>query len=98
MAKYLVLWELDMSRAPVDPKERAAAWGMMVDVVKQDLKEGKDTDWGCFVGEARGYAISERSEVDLMKDLQRFYPFITFKTYSVVSIDQLAEVVKAVTG
>ena len=95
MPKYLVTWELNSEKAPVDAKERAAAWLAMTDIIKQDLKEGKDTDWGCFVGQTRGYAITEQSEIDLMKDLQRFFPLITFETHQVVSIDDIAELAKS---
>jgi len=97
MPKYLVLWEVDATRAPIDAKERGAMWSMMVDQVKQDLKEGREEDWGCFVGETRGYAIDERSEVELAEDLQRFYPFLRFEVHQVMSIDEIAEVAKSLT-
>ncbi len=97
MPKYLVLWEVDPSMVSVDPKERGALWVGMTDSVKQDIKEGKMSDWGCFVGETSGYSVGEQSEVDLAKDLQRFYPFLTFKVFQVMSIDQIAEVAKSLT-
>ena len=97
MGKYLRLWELNDSLAPVDAKERGAAWSAMVETVKQDLAEGRDTDWGCFVGETKGYAVSEQDEVSIGKDLQRFYPYITFKTFPVMTIDQIAEVARSLT-
>ena len=97
MAKYLVLWELNRSLAPVDPKERGAAWLVMTEMIKQDLAEGKDTDWGCFVGETKGYAITEEDEVTVMKDLQRFFPLVTFEVKPVATVDQIAEVAKSLT-
>jgi len=97
MPKYLVLWEVDPTRAPADAKERGAMWSMMVDQVKQDLAEGREEDWGCFVGETRGYTIDERSEVELAEDLQRFYPFLSFEVHQVMSIDEIAEVAKSLT-
>jgi hypothetical protein len=72
-------------------------WSMMADQVKQDLKEHKEEDWGCFVGETSGYSISERSEIDIAKDLQRFYPFVSFKVRQVVSVDVVAEIAKSLT-
>ena len=95
MPKYLISWELDNNRAPVDPKERAQSWLLMTDIIKQDLKEGKDSDWGCFVGQPKGYAISEQSELDIIKDLQRFYPLVKFEVHQVVSADDIATVAKS---
>ena len=95
MPKYLVMWELDTDKAPVDSKERAQAWLMMAEIIKQDLKEGKDSDWGCFVGQTRGYAITEQSEIDVMKDLQRFFPLVKFETHQVVSVDDIATLAKS---
>ena len=98
MGKYLVLWELNNSLAPVDAKERGAMWLAMAETVKQDLAEGKDTDWGCFVGETKGYAITEQvDEVTVMKDLQRFFPYITFKTHPIGTVDQIAELALSLT-
>ena len=97
MPKYFMTWEVDPTRVPTDAKERGAMWSMMLETVKQDIKEGREEDWGCFAGEASGYAISERSEIDLAKDLQRFYPFVTFKVHQVMSVDEMAEVAKSMT-
>jgi len=69
----------------------------MVDMIKQDLAEGREEDWGNFVGETRGYTIAERSEVDIAKDLQRFYPMVKFEVHQVASVDQVAELAKSLT-
>jgi hypothetical protein len=95
MPKYFMTWEVDPTRVPTDAKERGAMWSMMTEQVKQDLAENKEEDWGCFVGETSGYSISERSEIDLAKDLQRFYPFVTFKVHQVMSVDEVAELAKS---
>lgn len=98
MPKYFMLWEVDPSAMPADPKERGALWLGMTEMVKQDIKEGRTSDWGCFVGETNGYAVGEQSEIDLAKDLQRFYPAITFRVFQVMSVDQIAEVAKSLTA
>ena len=95
MPKYLITWEVDPTRVPADSKERGAMWSMMTDQVKQDLIEGRDEDWGCFVGEPSGYSIVEGTEIDIAKDLQRFYPYITFKVRQVMSVDDVAELAKS---
>ena len=95
MPKYLIMWELDADRAPVDSKERAQSWLLMTDIIKQDLKEGKDSDWGCFVGQPKGYTISEQNELTVMKDLQRFFPLVKFEVHQVVSVDDIAALAKS---
>ena len=98
MAKYLILWEVDPSRAPEDPKERGGAWSLMLDMIKQDMKEGTMTDWGSFVGEGSGYAVAEQQdEVELSKNLQRFFPYVTFMVKPVMTVEQTAEMAKALT-
>ena len=97
MAKYLVLWEVDTSRTPIDPKERGAAWGAMLDMDKQDIKDGFTKDWGSFLGENGGYMVYEGSEMELEKKLQRYVPFVTFKVYRVMSVEQIAELAKGLT-
>jgi len=37
MGKYLLLWDLDPARMPVDPKERAAGWSALMAMVEKDL-------------------------------------------------------------
>ena len=97
MAKYLLLWELDRSKTPIDPKERGAAWGAMLDKVKQDIKEGVTIDWGSFLGVNGGYMVYEGSEMELEKRLQQYVPFVTFKTYRIMSVEQIAELAKSLT-
>jgi hypothetical protein len=97
MAKYLILWEVDQSRVPVDPKERGLLWSGMEDMVKKDIQEGKTSDWGCFVGELSGYAVSEQSEVALSNYLQPYVPHVRFTVRPVMSVEQVKEVAEALT-
>ena len=46
MGKYLMLWEVDTTRLPVNPKERGAGWNALMQMVKQDMKKGTTKDWG----------------------------------------------------
>jgi hypothetical protein len=98
MGKYLVLWEVDPSRVPVDAKERAAAWGLLTEMVKQDLKSGTAKDWGAFVGEINGYAIHEGTEVEVGNELVQFAPYVSFKVHPISSVDQITEVIKSMSG
>lgn len=95
MAKYLILWELDASRIPEDPKERGAAWTMIADMIKEDLKAGFDVDWGAFISEGKGYTISDGNDMEIVTRLQRFMPFVHFEVHPVMTIDQIGEVAKS---
>jgi len=95
MAKYLILWELDASRMPEDPKERGAAWMMMVDSIKADMKAGVHTDWGAYVGGGKGYAVSTGNELEIAKLMQRFVPFVKFEVHQVISVEHVAELAKS---
>lgn len=95
MGKYLVLWEVDPTRVPIDPKERGSAWLAMAEMVKQDMKKGLAKDWGIFPGELSGYSIEEGTEMDLMNATMQYAPYIKFKVYPVASLDQAVKAIKA---
>lgn len=95
MAKYFMTWEADESLWPTDPKELNALVSKLSEMVKQDMKEGKTSDWGIFVGGDKGYAISEGNALDLYKGMQRFHPYINFMVHEVLSIDEVSEVWKS---
>ena len=95
MAKYLINWEADISRWSTDPKERATMSTKMVEVIKQDMKEGKTLDWGMFVGGAAGYTVVEGNAPEVYKDLRQYYPYMTFKVQQVLSPDEALEVWKS---
>ena len=97
MPKYCMIWEVDPTRVPIDPKERGALWSGMTEMIKQQMKDGTTLDWGCFVGETRGYSIGEQSEVGFAKTVQQYYPYVTFQVHQVMSVDEIAEVAKSLT-
>jgi len=98
MGKYLLLWEMDPTRAPEDPKERAAGYQMLMAMVKQDIQKGKIKDWAAFVGETNGYVVAEGTEVEIGNMIQQYIPFCTFKTHAAASVSQVDETVKALAG
>ena len=98
MGKYLLLWDFDRSRVPVDLKERAVGLNMLVEMVKQDIKKGFIKDWGVFPGEFAGYSIVEATEVDVMKFIQQYTPFVYFKVHPVGSVSHVDEMIKAMTS
>jgi hypothetical protein len=96
MGKSLILWEIDPTRVPVDPQQRASAWKPLIEMVKQDMKEGKTKEWAAFVGELNGYSVAEGTEVEIASMLLRFAPFVHFKTHPILSLSQVEESIKAV--
>ncbi len=95
MTKYLVTWEINADRVPLDPKERGAMWGGMLAAIKQQMSEGVIADWGAFTGENRGYAVANSSALELTKQLQPNYPYVIFEVHEVMSVDEAGEFAKS---
>ena len=98
MAKYLVLWEVDQSKIPIDPKERGEGWTLLMAMVQQDIDNGLTKDWGAFVGETSGYSLFEGTELDVMNALQQYVPFCIFEVRPVATAAQVNEMIKGLTG
>lgn len=98
MGKYLVLWEIDQSRVPVDAKERGTTWGLFMEMVKKDMQAGITKDWGAFVGEARGYAIDEGTEVQIGNTTMQYAPYVTFQVHPIASVAQVGDIIKKMSG
>ena len=98
MGKYLLLWEVDRTRIPIDPKERGAGWGLLMAMVRQDIEKGISKDWGAFVGEANGYAVAEGTELEVLNMVQQYAPYVIFKVHPIASESQVNEMIKALSG
>jgi len=98
MGKYLLLWELDPTRMPVDPKERATLWGTLMARVREDIEKGVIKEWGMFVGGSSGFYVGEGSEVEISLVNQRYVPYGAFKAYPITSENQVNEMIKALSG
>jgi hypothetical protein len=94
MPRYLMTWELDQSKIPVDPKERANAWLPMIQMVKQDIQSGRLKDWGTHIGEMKGFGVYEGSEEEAGKMVQKYVPFVQFTTHPIITIDQMEKLAK----
>jgi hypothetical protein len=98
MARYLLLWEVDPSKIPIDRKERGAGWAALMKMVRQDHEKGFTKNWGAFIGETKGYAVYEGSELEVMNALQQYVPFVKFQAHPVASEGQVNEMIKALIG
>ena len=97
MSRYLVSWEANSSRWPTDQKEIASMVEQFTGMTKQNLKEGKMTSFGEFVGGGKGYAIVEGNAADVYKDLMKAFPYFTFEVKEVITVEEVAEAFKSMT-
>ena len=96
MPNTVTLWELDLSKLPGDPNERTALMAKMIEMTKQVLKEHPGTVWGAFIGEDKGYSAGPLTAQDIVKINLMFSPFVKFKVYQAISIDEFDAIFKAV--
>jgi hypothetical protein len=95
MGRYLLMWEADESRIPVNPEERKVGWLGAIELAKQEIKNGLTTDWGSFLGETEGFSVIEGTEADVLRETLKYIPYFRFKIYPLVSIEKLEEAIKA---
>ena len=98
MGRYLLLWDLERTRVPIDPKERGVGFNMLLEMVKQDMKKGLTKDWGVFIGEHTGYSVVEGTEVEIMKQIQQYTPYVYFKVHPIGSVAQVEDMIKAMSA
>ena len=98
MGKYLVLWEVDQTKIPVDPKERGDGWSLLMAMVRQDIEKGITKDFGAFVGENKGYSVNEGTELEVMSSLAQYVPFCIFKVHPIASESDVNEMIKGLSG
>ena len=95
MGKYIVLWEADESKIPLDAKERQAGWLMALETTRQDIKDGLAKAWGCYLGQPNGFTIAEGTEEEIINMSLKYMPFFRFKIIPFASIDQVEASIKA---
>jgi hypothetical protein len=94
MGRYLLLWEIDRTKIPLDIKERGIGFEMLLGIVNDDIKKGITKDWGAYVGEYKGYSVVEGTEVDVINQLERFSPFVIFNVHPIASVTNVGEMIK----
>lgn len=93
MGRYLILWEVDENKIPVDVEERKSGWLMMLEMTKQDMNAGKVKEWGAFIGQTKGFTISEGTEEEIHAMALKYVPFVRFNIYQLASMDQVVKIV-----
>ena len=66
----------------------------MIQMVKQEIKEGTTQEWGAFAGEMRGFSVGEGDVMDISNAVQKYLPFVTFTVHPLLSIEQMGEVIE----
>ena len=94
MGRYLILWEADESKIPVDAEERKAGWLMALEMTREEIKAGRTKEYGGFVGQNKGFAIYEGTIEEVSSMTLKFIPFFRFNITPLLSIDQLEAAVK----
>jgi hypothetical protein len=95
MGKYLTIWEADDSKIPVDPEERKLAWLGAIEMERMNMNDGVTKDWGVFLGQTKGFSISEGSKEDVINSTLKFIPYFKFQIYPIASIDDIEKAIKA---
>ena len=94
--RYLIIWEMDQSKIPIDPKTRQAAWTPLVAMVKQNIQTGLTISWGAFVGETRGYTVMEGTVQEVHDALFIYVPFVIFKVYPLATLDEVGKMIQGI--
>ncbi len=81
----------------MDPKERGIEFKILMKVIKQDIKKGILKDWGLFVGENHGYSVVQGTEVEVIKAVQQYTPFVYFASHPIATVNQAGEMIKVLT-
>ncbi len=87
MGKYLLIWEADESKIPINPEERRIGWLGAIEMTRQEMREGLTKDWGVFIGQTKGYSIVEGTEDEVINNTLKYIPFFKFTVYPLGSLD-----------
>jgi|SRR5450759_1881124 hypothetical protein len=96
MAKFLTLWELDTTKLPEKPEEQLALYIEQLNMIKEEFKKKNPhmLDWGLFAGRNQGYSVCEGTEQEIDFALLKYGPYVKFKVYPLLSVDQELENLK----
>ena len=97
MGRYLCLWEIHPSAIPTSG-EGWAQWEDLLGWLKGEMERGFFKDWGQFIGVLNGYAVVEGTEMDISRMAQRLITICSFRVHPIASVDQVGEMVRALTG
>ncbi len=94
MARFLILWETDMSRVPENPEEQMSFFTKLMNMVKEDIESGTTKDFGIFVNGTEGYSIEEGTEEEVALTAMKYNPYCKSKVYPILSANQIEKIMK----
>jgi hypothetical protein len=94
MAKFLTLWETDMSRVPENPEEARSLYTKLINMIKEDMESGRTKDFGYFFSGNEGYSIDEGTEEEIALAVMKCSPYIKCKVYPILSVSQVDSIMK----
>ncbi len=94
MAKFLTLWETDLTRVPESPEDQMALYTRLQEMVKKDLESGTTKDFGIFMSGFEGYSIDEGTEEEVALSAIKYSPYIKCKVHPILSLSQLEKITK----
>ena len=94
MTKFMTLWEVDRSKIPDSPEEQVQYWIMLLDMIKEDMKNGKTIGFGEFVGGFKGFVIREGTEREIHMEISKYAKFTNHKTFPFLEVSELEEMLQ----
>ena len=94
MAKFLTLWETDMNRVPENPEGQMVLYTRLINMVKEDPKNGITKDFGMFANGIEGYTIEEGTEEKVALSIMKYSPYIKCKVHPIISVNQIEKIMK----
>jgi hypothetical protein len=82
---------MDFSKLPDEPIEAAKLMLVALERVKAELNAGTFAEWGTLSNGKDGYVISKKSEEDIFATMPRGVPFVKYKIFPLLAVDQSIE-------
>jgi hypothetical protein len=95
VTKFMTLWEVDRSKIPDSPEEQVQYWTMLLNMIKEDMKNGKTIGFGEFVGGFKGFVIREGTEQEIHMEISKYAKFTNHKTFSFLEVSDLEEMLQS---
>ena len=92
MTKYHVLWEIDRSKIPADPKEKISIIMNLLNGAMEGKKSGILSDWGSFTN-LTGYFVLNGTDEEVGLFLTKYSSYLKFSQPTLtVSVEQALEI------
>jgi len=86
---------MDRTRIPDSPEDQLQYLNMLLNMIKEDIKNGRTIGFGAFVGGFKGYCIREGTEQEIHMEISKYSKFTNHKTFPFLEVSQLEEMLKS---